>query len=343
MNCASEKNKIGLILFTHPKLYQWFLSDDENEYTFGGIRYWQALRKILATKHNLECYNVSDALDKFIFLDMYRLKRVFNRQLFLSKSLWIIDERGLSSLTLDRIQTRNLCLILDFSNRSLKSWLRKLIFHNNINKVTKVVTISNFWKEYMMGKGFQNVSVIYNFFSFKNYEIGKQEVEKFKSKYGLFSKPIVYIGNCQEAKGVKEAYDALKDMDVHLVTSGMKTIELPCLHLNLNTDEYRCLLAASDVAVTMSKFEEGWCRTAHEAMLCKTPVIGSGLGGMKELLEGGGQLIVNDFKKLREAVTYLLSHPEFGEKGYYYATRNEFSYDYFQNAWEDLIDEVLHS
>ena len=52
------------------------------------------------------------------------------------------------------------------------------------------------------------------------------------------------------------------------------------------------LLQAASVAVTMSKFNEGWCRTAHEAMLCKTPVVGSGMGGMGELLEEEIRLFV---------------------------------------------------
>ena len=66
-------------------------------------------------------------------------------------------------------------------------------------------------------------------------------------------------------------------------------INIPVVNLSLNYKEYLCLLKASSVVVTMSKFKEGWCLTAHEAMLCKTPVIGSGKGGMRELLEGGNK------------------------------------------------------
>ena len=38
----------------------------------------------------------------------------------------------------------------------------------------------------------------------------------------------------------------------------------------------------------MSDFKEGWCRVLHEAAMHGTPILGSGLGGMKELMEIGG-------------------------------------------------------
>lgn len=44
---------------------------------------------------------------------------------------------------------------------------------------------------------------------------------------------------------------------------------------------------------------------------------------MRELLEGGKQIICSDFKLLREKVEYLLNHPEireeFGQNGYNFA------------------------
>ena len=88
----------------------------------------------------------------------------------------------------------------------------------------------------------------------------------------------------------------------------------------------------------MSKFKEGWNRTAHEAMLCKTPVIGSGLGGMRELLEGGGQIICEDFGDLKERVCYVLEHPELGEAGYGFA--KQFTVKRFEEEWLNLIERV---
>ncbi len=42
------------------------------------------------------------------------------------------------------------------------------------------------------------------------------------------------------------------------------------------------MLYLSDITITMSKFKEGWNRTAHESMLCGHNRLG--LGGMGELL-----------------------------------------------------------
>ena len=103
------------------------------------------------------------------------------------------------------------------------------------------------------------------------------------------------------------------------------------------------LLKASLVVVTMSKIKEGWSITTHEAMLLKTPVIGSGLGGMKELLEGGGQIICQEFKNLKEKVEYLLEHPEIrermGENGYNFA--KNFTKERFEKNWLNLINIIL--
>jgi glycosyltransferase involved in cell wall biosynthesis len=146
------------------------------------------------------------------------------------------------------------------------------------------------------------------------------------------------MGNCQRIKGVVEVYEHLKKLDVHLVTSGRKEVDIPTLNLNLDDHDYLLLLRSSSVVITMSKFMEGWNRTAHEAMLCKTPVIGSGLGGMKELLEGGKQIICSDFDELKERVLYALDHHEIGEMGFEFA--NQFTTKRFNEAWLSVVERI---
>ena len=96
------------------------------------------------------------------------------------------------------------------------------------------------------------------------------------------------------------------------------------------------------MVLSMSKFKEGWCRTAHEALLCKVPVIGSGSGGMKELLEGGRQIICQNFNGLKEKVEYLLNHPEarrkMGEDGYNFA--KNFTQEKFEKDWVNLVKNI---
>jgi len=73
-------------------------------------------------------------------------------------------------------------------------------------------------------------------------------------------------------------------------------------------------------------------------MLCKIPVIGSGLGGMRELLEGGKQIICDDFDDLKEKVYYALNHPERGEMGYEFA--KQFTVERFNGKWLNLVENV---
>ena len=85
--------------------------------------------------------------------------------------------------------------------------------------------------------------------------------------------------------------------------------------------------------------EEGWNRIAHEALLSHTPVIGSNSGGMKELLEKAGQVVVNDKTEIYSAVEKVLSQREiFAEKGYEFV--KQFDMKYFSNAWIVLVKEV---
>ena len=71
-------------------------------------------------------------------------------------------------------------------------------------------------------------------------------------------------------------------------------------------------------------------------MLCKTPVIGSGLGGMMELLEGGRQLICEDISELSYLVDVAMENrEELGEKGYEFA--KNFTVERFEKGWEKVL------
>ena len=52
---------------------------------------------------------------------------------------------------------------------------------------------------------------------------------QFKKQFRLEGKPIVYLGNCQRIKGVVEAYEHLKDMEVHPCDQWTKRGESPGL------------------------------------------------------------------------------------------------------------------
>ena len=80
-------------------------------------------------------------------------------------------------------------------------------------------------------------------------------------------------------------------------------------------------------------------------MLLRTSVIGSGLGGMRELLEGGKQIICEDFDSLGGKVISLLENldarRQMGKDGYTYAKK--FSLETFEGQWLELVRNILNN
>jgi len=331
-----KENKVGWIEFSSSR--------------YGGAWYNRQSQKAIAKYFNLELISLeAKHLKKRRYLKFFELF-YYLLQIKGQKSLWIRDFYSILSLSKRKTKGKNLALIfhIDFLKFPLLSkiplfLLEKLFFYRQLKKTDAIVTISEYWKNYFLQKGYKHVYKIYCGFNLGDFNIFGQEVLDFKKKYYLEGKPIIYLGNCQKAKGVVDAWQALKDLDVHLITSGKRHINIPTLNLDLPHREYLALLKASSIVVTMSKFKEGWCITAHEAMLLKTPVIGSGQGGQRELLEGGGQIICEDFKQLQEKVEDLLNNPEkrriLGERGCNFA--KNFTEEKFEQDWAVLIKNVI--
>lgn len=220
-------------------------------------------------------------------------------------------------------------------------------FFNQLEKqlpaMDLVVTVSQHWASYLQNLGCSNVKVIYNSFNPSEYAVSAEEKIAFKEKYGFNDKqPIVYIGNASRQKGVYETYEALKDCNYQLVMTGAenRASDLPVKFLNLNRANYVTLLNTADIVVTMSKLLEGWNRIAHEALLCKTPVIGSGTGGMKELLEGGGQSIVVTPAQLPDMIELVLKNRiQTGISGFNFVSK--FDQSYFEREWVQTIQKLI--
>lgn len=313
----------------------------------GGNIYKEQIKNSLSSYFNIEYVN----LEGVYFKNKY-LKAIesFIKLLFLKdkKDLWIRDFYSTVTLHKKNTKGKNLSLIfhIDFSGFPLISRLpffiiEKLFFYRQLKKIDAIVTISEYWKNYFIKKGYKNVYKIYCGFDLNNFNVTKEEVLEFKLKYKLEGKPIIYLGNCQKPKGVVDSYRALKDLSAHFVTSGRQRVKIPALNIDADYREYLKLLKASTIVITMSKFKEGWCMTAHEAMLCKTPVIGSGNGGMEELLKEGGQIICIDFKELKKKVEYLLNNSEervkIGKMGYNYA--KDFTSERFKKEWLEIVSK----
>jgi glycosyltransferase involved in cell wall biosynthesis len=104
--------------------------------------------------------------------------------------------------------------------------------------------------------------------------------------------------------------------------------------------EFPLFLASCDVVITLSTMIEGWNRTAHESILVGTPVIGSGTGGMQELLEKTKQTILSDTKTLNlEIEKCLKKDNKVSEDAKNYLS--QYNLTYFKSNWKRVIAELL--
>ena len=69
-------------------------------------------------------------------------------------------------------------------------------------------------------------------------------------------------------------------------------------------------------------------------------MIGSGTGGMQELLEKSRQIIIKDLTALNDAIQDCLKNGSQNiDEGYQYAI--QFDLDYFKSSWNTLIEELV--
>ena len=237
-------------------------------------------------------------------------------------------------------------IYIDEKMRSLYGRFSLHYLKNRLRELDLVVAVSKYWADYFNEIGCRNVKVIYNAFDKAEFDISKEEINNFLKENDIDKeRPLIHVGYAQDNKGCLEVYNALKNENYTLVMSGRplnQTPDLPIRSFYLNRYDYLRLLKACDIVITMSKIREGWCRIAHEAMLCQTPVIGSGSGGMSELLEAGGQKICKDISTLPELVSEVLKNrEEYALNGFNFVS--QFDLDFFGRQWKSLIDEALGS
>lgn len=334
---TKEKPKIGWVEISSKK--------------YGGFIYRQQARDALSKDFDVELVSCEPKhLKKFRYLKM--LEAFWNVfKLSGDKDVWIRDYFPALMMRTKKTKGKNIVMVhhIDISGLPLISrpvfYILTKIFYHNLKNADAIITRAETWRKHFVDKGYKNVYKIYGAADPEKFNIPDEEIAEFKKQKGLEGKPIIYIGNCQKAKGVVQTYNALKNLDIFLVTTGQKDVEIPALHFDLSYGDYLKLLKASSIVVTMSKFKEGWCRTAHEAMLCGTPVIGSGTGGMKELLLGGEQIICTDFEFLKEKIENLLKNPAerraIGEKGYNFV--KGFTLERFDKEWVETINRIIKS
>lgn len=224
-------------------------------------------------------------------------------------------------------------------------WLHERILRHAA-EFDVLVVVGEFWRSFFAKYDFKRIEVIYNSFDLDLFASlsSRQNHDSARQQIGLPSgKSMVYIGQPQKAKGADRIFSALKKRDdLFLIGSGRKHIDLPIHHFSGNYEDYLKMLGLSDVALSMSRMYEGWNRTAHEAMLMGTPVIGNAIGNSGELLIGAEQVICHDYNQLGQAIDVVLSRQTyFKQKAYSYVTLPKFSKEFFVNRWQSLVADVL--
>lgn len=218
-------------------------------------------------------------------------------------------------------------------------FLKKLL--KNLKKVDMVVVVSEYWKYYLEELKVKNVKLIYNSYTLSDFQFTQSDIKSFSKKLNLDpNKPTIYLGKIGKGKGVEKILEHLNYSKFNLITSGKgKTQNDNVKSFFLTKKEFPMLLKISDVVLAMSTMPEGWNRIAHEALLVKTPVIGSGTGGMKELLEKSSQKIVTDFSNLENEIQHSIKNKNhLGNLGFDFV--KQLDMDYFQSKWLELIDEI---
>lgn len=311
----------------------------------GGSFYDYLATKVLSEKYNFELIWIKREKANGV------CQRIVNEYSFIKnlsqlnlKGNVIIRTHFAVALAPYKRGTKNIAIIHQFCKSPTFDAYYLPFFLRNLKKIDIIVTVSKYWQNWVHNKGCKDVKVIYNPFNVEEFIFSNEEICEFKQKYNLADdKPIIYIGSSGKKKGVEKVYNILKDLDVYLVSSGRDCGNKPFHCLTLSYRDYLCLLKCSTLVIQMSENIEGWCRVLHEAMLCKTPVIGSGKGGMAELLSGGGQIICTDFKDLKYYVKRLLVNEnlrkELRESGYEFA--KIFTYERFRKEWIQLIKDVV--
>ena len=196
-------------------------------------------------------------------------------------------------------------------------------------------------KNFLLNYGIKNIKIIYNSYDLEQYNFKSKKIINFKKKYNLnIDKPVIYIGPNNKGKGILNLLKFLDKTKYKLITTGNPKNKIKGVtNFFFSKEEFRFFLRSCDLVICYSIQTEGWNRIAHESLLSKTPVIGSGIGGMKELLAGSSQVVLTDITLLETEIERVLSRSKyFGNLGFNFVSK--FNSEYFENTWLETINSL---
>lgn len=203
--------------------------------------------------------------------------------------------------------------------QSLLASAESFIYHkkNTYNLVDKYICPSNYMKETIAKGGIEEnkLTVLHNFFEKDN----KNYTEENNKKY------VLYFGRISIEKGIKTLVDVIKELThIKFIFVGDGPLEDYCKSIsNLELagrksgDELKRYIANAAFSVCPSEWYENCPMTIIESLSLATPVIGSDLGGIPELISDNITGLIfkhNDKADLKEKISYLWDNDEITNK-----------------------------
>ena len=203
--------------------------------------------------------------------------------------------------------------------QSLLASAESFIYHkkNTYNLVDKYICPSNYMKKTLKKGGIEEskLTVLHNFVEKDNKDYTTKSDEKY----------VLYFGRLSIEKGIKTLIDVIKELPhIKFVFVGDGPLENYCKSIdNLKLvgrksgDELKSYIANAAFSICPSEWYENCPMTIIESLSLATPVIGSDLGGIPELISDNFTGLIfkhNDKEDLKEKISYLWNNDEVTSK-----------------------------
>ncbi len=159
----------------------------------------------------------------------------------------------------------------------------------------RFLVVSDYWSCWLRDRGLRAEFLVYNELPLNDAADGWPERSRLAQIYGLDpARKWIFLGGDQHKKGGRRIVELFvsKGMDpspYQFIVSGKNSYtDAFVSSVWIDLQDYSGFLRQLHLVIANSQFEEGWCRVAHEGLMSGVPVVGSGAGGMSELLALAG-------------------------------------------------------
>jgi len=221
--------------------------------------------------------------------------------------------------------------------------LRNIIIKYYLRNISQFFAVSSALKDTLVQNNIKkDIKIIYNGINTDDWQMQEEEIKKFKNRYNLGDKKVVFFGGKLEyykgGEQVLKAMRVVKDTipNVVLLIAGkesdysyqMKRMAkdwgVPMIITGwLKKEDIKTAYYASDLAVVPSICFDSFPTVNLEVMACKKPVIGTCFGGTPEIVEDNKTgYIINPYntRLFADKIIDLLQNPQkanqFGQAGY---------------------------